>query len=84
MENKNHKEHPYAVIDKNGMLIESSEDCNKEVSGYLFDCIQKSRTVLNSEDSINSVEIFFDNYVILMKDNCSTNLSMAMIVDNKK
>jgi len=77
-------ENEYAIFDKNGMTIEKSENFDNKISGHLTDIVQKSREVLNSKDTINSIEIFFEKKVIMLKDNCSTNLHMAQIVENSK
>jgi hypothetical protein len=77
-------ENEYAIFDQNGMTIEKSENFNNKISGHLTDIVQKSREILNSQDTLNSIEIFFEKQVILLKDNCSTNLHMALIVENNK
>ena len=51
-------ENEYAIFDKNGMTIEKSENFDNKISGHLTDIVQKSREVLNSKDTINSIEIF--------------------------
>jgi hypothetical protein len=77
-------ENEYAVFDKNGLAIEKSQNFAKGLSGYVTDIVDKSRSLLKSEDSTNTVEIFFEKKVLIIKDNPSTNLHMAMIVDNNK
>lgn len=76
-------EQEYVIMDKSGMVVEKSNNFNTGISGYLTDIIQKSRSVLKSEDTINSVEIFYDNSLLLIKDNCSANLSMTYLVKDK-
>ena len=76
------KDNEQAIFDKNVMTIEQTENFNPKISGYLTDIVQKSREILNSQDTLNSIELFYENQVIILKDNCSTNLHMAMIVEN--
>ena len=75
--------HKQCILDNKGMIIESSEDFPKSISGYLVDITNKARNILSVKDKINSIEIFLDNSTILIKDNCSTNINMTMIIDNK-
>jgi hypothetical protein len=77
------KDQEYVIMDNNGMIIEKSENFNKNITGYVTDVIQKSRSILNTNDTLNSVEIFFENQVFLIKDNCSTNLNITSLVENK-
>ena len=76
------KDNEQAIFDRNGMIIEQTENFNSNIAGYLSDIVQKSREILNSKDTLNSIELFYENQVIIMKDNCSTNLHMVMIVEN--
>ena len=85
MENK---EPDFVILDKNGMVVEKSANFNKnnipnEVTGYMTDIIQKSRELLDNKSTINSIEIFFENQVFVIKDNCSANLNIISILDNK-
>lgn len=74
----------YAVIDNNGMIIEHGNGMNTSLCGHVSDILEKSRDILNSKDSVNSVEIFFDHSTMVVKDNCSTNLSMVTVISNSK
>jgi hypothetical protein len=78
------QEHDFAIHDNNGIPIEMSKHFNTGISGYAFDIIQKSRSILDSKDKINSIEIFYENAVVLIKDNVSTKLNMTMIIDKTK
>ncbi len=80
----NMTKHKQCVLDNNGMIIESSDDIPKSIAGYLVDITKKARNILSVKDKINSIEIFLDNSTILIKDNCSTNINMTMIIDNKE
>lgn len=82
MENTDNYE--YAIHDKNGMPIEISKNFDSKISGYAFDIIHKSKAILEPTNSINSIEIFYENAVVLMKDNCLTNLNITMIIDKNK
>ncbi len=77
------EKHPQCVMDSNGMIIEKSDSFQTNISGYILDISQKARDVLESKDGVNSIELFFDNKVILIKDNCVTGINMSMIVENK-
>jgi hypothetical protein len=70
-------------MDNNGMIVEKSNNFNQNVTGYVTDIIHKSRKVLNSKDTLNSIEIFFENQTFLIKDNCSTNLNITTVLENK-
>lgn len=78
------KENEHAIYDRNGMIMQKTENFNIKIGGYLTDIVQKSREILNSQDTLNSIELFYENEVILVKDNCSTNLHVVMIVENNK
>jgi hypothetical protein len=81
----NMKNNDYCIMDNNGMILEKSEKFNTQISGYLLDIKQKATSILGSNaDAVNSVEIFFENSVVLIKDNSGTNINMTMIVDNKE
>ena len=73
----------YVIMDNNGMIVERSNNFNQNVTGYVTDIIQKARNVLNKKDTLNSVEIFFENQTFLIKDNCSTNLNITTVLENK-
>ena len=73
----------YVIMDNNGMIVERSNNFNQNVTGYVTDIIQKARNVLNTKDTLNSVEIFFENQTFLIKDNCSTNLNITTVLENK-
>jgi hypothetical protein len=76
-------DHEYVIMDNNGMIVEKSNNFNQNVTGYVTDIIQKARNVLNTKDTLNSVEIFFENQTFLIKDNCSTNLNITTVLENK-
>ncbi len=71
-------------MNSNGMIIEKSDDFQNNISGYILDISQKARDILEDKNGMNSIELFFDNKVVLIKDNCWTGLNMTMIVDNKE
>jgi len=83
METNSHEEQ-YAIMDVSGMVIEKSKNFDSGISGYVTDIIQKSRSVLNSKESINSIEIFFENNILMIKDDSSTNLNICSIVSEEK
>ena len=74
----------YVIMDKNGMIIEKTNNFNTNITGYVTDIIQKTRGLLDTKDTLNSIEIFFENKMFLIKDNCSTNLNITTLVENKK
>jgi hypothetical protein len=74
----------YAVMDNNGFMIEKSNNFNTHISGYAFDIVQKARKILKNDNSYNNIEIIFENQTILLKDDCSSNLNMCMIVSEEK
>ncbi len=76
-------EKEFVIMDNNGMIVEKSNNFNQNATGYVTDIIQKSRKVLNSKDTLNSIEIFFENQTFLIKDNCSTNLNITTVLENK-
>jgi hypothetical protein len=76
-------EKEFVIMDNNGMIVEKSNNFNQNTTGYVTDIIQKSRKVLNSKDTVNSIEIFFENQTFLIKDNCSTNLNITTVLENK-
>lgn len=76
-------EKEFVIMDNNGMIVEKSNNFNQNATGYVTDIIQKSRKVLNSKDTVNSIEIFFENQTFLIKDNCSTNLNITTVLENK-
>jgi hypothetical protein len=78
------KNNQYAIMDNSGMVIEKSLGFNKDLCGYATNVINKSRDILKTKDTMNSIEIFFENSIFLLKDDCSTNLTIAMIDENKK
>jgi hypothetical protein len=74
----------YLIMNENGMIVEKSTNFNQGTAGYITDIIHKTRSLLNAKDSINSIEIFFENQVFLVKDNCSTNLNITTVLENSK
>ena len=73
----------YLIMDNQGMVIEKTERMNQNISGYLSDIINRTRSVLKNSDSVNSIEIFYENQTFITKDNCSNNLNITTIVQNK-
>ncbi len=75
----------YLIMDNQGMIVENSENSyiNPNSTGYISDIINKTRTVLKGSDSVNSIEIFFENQTIMIKDNCSNNLNITTVLPNK-
>lgn len=72
----------YCISDKNGFVIEQTKDF-KISSGYITDIVNNAKKIMNPNSNVNSIDIFFEDYTILIKDNSSTNLNMTMIVENK-
>ncbi len=73
----------YLIMDNKGMVIEKTDNINQGISGFLSDIINKTRSVLKSSDSVNSIEIFYENQTLMTKDNCSNNLNITTLVSNK-
>jgi hypothetical protein len=71
------------LMDNNGMTLEKSTSFDLQLSGRLLDIAQKSRTILGSDSVVNSIDIFFENSIVLIKDNQTAGVNMTMIVDNK-
>ena len=74
----------FVCMNNNGMIIEQSKSFNKKNCGYLTDIVQKARQILPKNDFINSIEIFFEKSLVIIQDNNSVELNMALIVDNDK
>ncbi len=73
----------YLVMDDKGMIIEKTDNLNPNISAYITDIINKTRSVLKDRDSVNSIEIFFENQTVMVKDNSSNNLNITTVVQNK-
>lgn len=84
MDNIKKENSQYVIMDKSGMIIENSEEFNNNLCGYVTDIIQKNRNIMGTNTTTNSVEIFFENQLFLIKDNVNNNLNMSMIIDHKK
>ena len=72
----------FACMNSNGMIIDKSNNFNKQNCGYLTDIMHKARNILPKSDFINSIEIFFDKSLIVIQDNNSTDLNMTIVVEN--
>jgi len=72
----------FACMNSNGMIIDKSNNFNKQNCGYLTDIMNKARNILPKSDFINSIEIFFDKSLIVIQDNNSTDLNMTTVVEN--
>lgn len=70
-------------MDSNGMIIEKTNNFETCVCGYITDICHKVRDLLADKDSLNSVEIFFENKVLLIKDDVANGVNISMIVDCK-
>lgn len=73
----------YCISDKNGFVIEKSESFNTSDNGYATDIAHNVRRIVNSNSTVNTIDIFFENSTVVIKDNSSTNLHMTMIIENK-
>lgn len=72
------------IFDKQGMLIQkSSSSVLSNNVGILADIVNKSRTLLDGDDTFNTINIVFDKKTICIVDNASNNLSIANMIDNK-
>jgi hypothetical protein len=80
MDNKNSE---YCIMDNNGMVLEKSDVFDTKISGHVLDLTHRASSLLDSTNNVNSIEIVFDNSVILIKDKVAENINMTMIVDNK-
>lgn len=74
---------PYCIMNSNGYVIERSDNFINSINGQLSDIVQKSKKILPN-DNINTVEIFFENKTILIKDSLANDLNISMIVNNEK
>ena len=74
----------FLVMDDNGFIIEKSKNFNTSISGYAFDILQKSRKILNSDSTINNVEIIYEKKTILLKDDTSSKLNVCMLMNEDK
>jgi hypothetical protein len=80
-------EQEYIIMDDFGMVIEKSMNFNRALPGYLTDIIKKSRGILNADEKdgkINSIEVFFDNSIILIKDDIPNNLNISTLIKQSK
>jgi hypothetical protein len=75
----------YLIMDNQGMVVEKTDNLlvNQNCTGYISDIINKTRSVLKGSDSVNSIEIFYENQTIMIKDNCSNNLNITTLLANK-
>jgi hypothetical protein len=76
----NLKNSEYCLMDNNAMLLEKSNSFDLQITGRILDITQKAKAILGT-DAINFIEIFYENSVILIKDNHVANINMTMIVD---
>jgi hypothetical protein len=77
------KNNEYCLMDNNGMTLEKSTSFDLQLSGRLLDIAQKTRAILGSDSAVNSIDIIFENSIVLIKDNQTAGVNMTMIVDNK-
>jgi hypothetical protein len=73
----------YCIMNTHGFVIEKSDSFNTSINGQINDIVQKSRKILNT-DSIKSIEIFFDQKTVMIKDNSATDLNITTIVNSEK
>ena len=73
----------YVIMDNKGMIVEKTDNISLHTTGYISDLINKTRSVLKGSDSVNSIEIFYENQTFMIKDNCSNNLNITTVLQNK-
>jgi hypothetical protein len=74
---------PYLIMNSKGFVVEQSDTFNKNIYGQISDIVAKSKNILQ-KDTVNTIEIVFENKTILIKDNIASDLNITMVVNNEK
>ncbi len=75
----------YAIFNTNGFIIDKSDKgIIQQNIGQLNSIKDRVRKMLDSNDTINSIEIYFEKGAIIMRDNSANNITMAVGCCNKK
>jgi hypothetical protein len=77
----NLKNMEYCLMDNNAMPLEKSNSFDLNITGNILDITQRAKNILTPSTGPNSIEIFYESQVVLIKDN--HNLNMTLIADNK-
>ena len=76
----------YIVFDKNSFIIEKSNTSElTDKVGEICDITSKAKSILEDDkDSLDIVEIMFDNSKIIIKPDDTNSLSMAALIKKQK
>jgi len=65
------------IFDNHGFAYEKTGNIDNQTLGYMTDIVDKSRKLLNTTDTTNTIEIFFEKTILVIRDNSANSVSMA-------
>lgn len=72
----------YIVFDNNGLTLEKKGVLDLQHVGFISNIVRKSRKLLNGSDTMNNIEIFYDDSMLMITDNPSSNLAIAVLAES--
>lgn len=82
MQNDQSKVSSYIVFDNNGLTLDKKGILDLQHVGFISNIVMKSRKLLQSSDSMNNIEIFYDDSILMITDNPSSNLAVAVLAES--